>query len=368
MAIESLHRRHWLAAAAALAAAPLWAKPARQRSLLAAWQHADQQHVGLLRIDGDRLVAGPHLDVPTRAHGLLAEPGGTVLAVARRPGDWLVRWKPRSGQATWHWIDGDRRFNGHVVHGPARRALWTTETDLASGAGLVGVRDAASLEKAAEWRTHGLDPHQLLVLPSALGKLPAGTLLVANGGIPTLPETGRAKRDLHRMDPSLVALHARSGALLAQWRLDDPHLSIRHLAWDARTRRLGIALQAEHADAAARAAAPVLAVWDGDDLHAARQQPPMQGYGGDICAQPGGGFIVSCPRADTLAMFAADGQFLRAVPHPLAYALAQADGSWWSSGREAALAVDRADPALVGHPSASATAWQFDNHWQAVDA
>lgn len=366
MATEGLRRRHWLAAAAALATVPGWATSSPQRRLLAAWQHGDQQHVGLLRMAGDRLVAGPQLEVPTRAHGLVAEPRGTVLAVARRPGDWLVRWNPRSGQAAWHWIDGDRRFNGHVVRGAGGRELWTTESDLASGEGLIGVRDAASMEKTAEWRTHGLDPHQLLALPAPLGKFPAGTLLVANGGIPTLPETGRTKHDLHRMDPSLAALDPRSGGLLAQWRLDDRHLSIRHLAWDARSRRLGIALQAEHADAAQRAAAPVLAVWDGAALVVVRQHPALQGYGGDICAQPGGGFVVSCPRADALAVFGADGQFVRAVPHPLAYALAQADGAWWSSGREAALAVGRADQALVQHPSMPASAWQFDNHWQAI--
>lgn len=368
MATDALRRRHWLAAAAALAAAPLGAAPAPQRRLLAAWQHGDQQHVGLLRVDGLRLATGPQLEVPTRAHGLVAEPGGSVLAVARRPGDWLVRWSPRTGQAEWHWIDGDRRFNGHVVRGANGRTLWATETDLASGQGLLGVRDAASLEKTGEWRTHGLDPHQLLALPAPLGRIPAGTLVVANGGIPTLPETGRTKRDLHRMDPSLVALDARSGALLGQWRLPDRSLSIRHLAWDPRAQRLGIALQAENADVAQREAAPVFATWDGEAVAVASAQPPLQGYGGDICAHPAGGFVVSCPRADALAVFSADGQFLRSLPHPLAYALAQAEGSWWSSGREAMLAAGQLERHLVEHPSQPAAAWQFDNHWQVFAA
>ena len=48
------------------------------------------------------------------------------------------------------------------------------------------------------------------------------------------------------MDASLVALHPGNGELLGQWRLADPYLSMRHLAWDARHQRLGIALQAEH--------------------------------------------------------------------------------------------------------------------------
>jgi hypothetical protein len=51
------------------------------------------------------------------------------------------------------------------VHRPCHqrwRRLYITETDLDSGAGLIGVRDAKTLEKLAEWPTHGIDPHQLV--------------------------------------------------------------------------------------------------------------------------------------------------------------------------------------------------------------
>lgn len=349
---------------AGLASWPLWATESPAVRLLAAWQHGAEQHVGLFRANAARLVPGASLVVPTRAHGLLAERRGTVLAVARRPGDWLLRWHPGSGQAQWCWIDDDRRFNGHVVATDER--LWTTETQLETAQGVLGVRHAASLEKTAEWPTHGMDPHQVLALPQPLGPWPAGTLMVANGGIPTLPETGRSKRQLNRMDSSLVALDPRTGRLLGQWRLADPQLSIRHLAFDARSKRLGIALQAEHPSPAAREAAPVLAVWDGDTLAPAQQQPAMQGYGGDICAHPRGGFVVSCPRADRLALFSAQAQFLRALSHPLAYALAEGAGQWWSTGREEALVVDKATRHLIGHPGSPAAAWQFDNHWQVL--
>jgi hypothetical protein len=42
------------------------------------------------------------LDVPTRAHGVWAEAGGTLLAVARRPGDWLLRWRPDARRRQGH--------------------------------------------------------------------------------------------------------------------------------------------------------------------------------------------------------------------------------------------------------------------------
>lgn len=337
-------------------------------TLLAAWQQQDKQRIGLLSVGDTTWSVQRSLVVPTRAHGLWAEAGGSVLAVARRPGDWLLRWHPVSGSAQWHWIGEDRRFNGHVIVLDRGAALWTTETDLDTAQGCIGVRDPRSLEKIAEWASHGMDPHQLLALPQAVGELPAGTLMVANGGIPTLPETGRSKHALGRMDASLVALDPGSGELLGQWRLADPFLSIRHLAFDPASGTLGIALQAEHPDPAAKAAAPVLAVWDGRTLRAAESQPPVAGYGGDIAALPEacGGFAVSCPRVNQLALFDARGVWRGALAQREAYALATRGDRWWLSGAPTLLTRQGgAAPVALPH-AASATAPQIDNHWVAL--
>jgi uncharacterized protein len=339
--------------------------------LLAAWLSNTEQYIGLLSVGDRRWSVQRSLIVPTRAHGLWAEAGGSVLAVARRPGDWLLRWHPGTGRTQWHWAGDDRRFNGHVIACTGGAILWTTETDLDTAHGRLGVRHARSLEKSDEWATHGMDPHQLLALPQAVGGLPAGTLVVANGGIPTLPETGRSKRELGRMDASLVALHPDTGALLGQWRLDDPFLSIRHLAFDPVSGTLGIALQAEHpashADPQARAGAPVLAVWDGRALRAAEGQPAMAGYGGDLCALPsgaGGGFAVSCPRVNQLALFDARGRWRGALPHREAYALASRDDRWWLSGAAGVLCGQGEVPPMLTPADRPATsALQIDNHW-----
>jgi hypothetical protein len=363
-----LQRRAILALFTAFGAAPVWAAKAERTTLLAAWQQDQEQRIGLLAVDANQWSLQRSLVVPTRAHGLWAEAGGSVLAVARRPGDWLLRWHPACGRTQWHWIDGDRRFNGHVIASADGATLWTTETDLDTAQGLLGVRDAKSLEKTGEWATHGMDPHQLLALPQALGELPAGTLMVANGGIPTLPETGRSKRALGRMDASLVALHPDNGALLGQWRLNDPHLSIRHLAWDPLSRTLGIALQAEHPDKAAQQVAPVLAVWDGHTLRTAEGQPALAGYGGDICALPRGGFAVSCPRVNRLALFKPQGAWQGALEHTDAYALTANPDHWWlaSSRGQAGLLHGGTNGAAPLRPQASdrnAQALQIDNHW-----
>lgn len=371
----NLQRRQWLALMASLAGAShtpaAWAGLASPLQRLATtWQSAHGYQLGVLAQRGAVLEVSAALDVPTRAHGVWVEPGGSLLAVARRPGDWLLRWHPGKTTASWAWTETDRAFNGHVVASADGKTLYTTETSLETGQGFVGVRDAASLEKTGEWRTHGMDPHALLLARD-------GSLVVANGGIPALPESGRLKIHMERMDSSLVRLDLRSGQLLGQWRLADKRLSLRHIVWGPEVggsafdpRLLGIALQAEHDDPAARAVAPVLAVFDGVQLksHTAGAGQALKGYGGDIaCAQ--GRFAVSCPRANGIALWQADGAWKGFLPLEEACAVTTAaaqdsahSARLWAGGRVAALAQD----GKGGLASSSLTGLRLDNHWVAL--
>lgn len=362
MVIDGITRRDALLALGAMAAWP--ARADLSARLLATWVNEGQHQAGCLQVRGERLEVSRAIDLPTRAHGLAVEADGSVLVAARRPGDWLLRWHPVRGTAQWQWVDDDRRLNGHVLHPPqeprgATDTLWTTETDQADATGLIGVRDVATLDKRAEWRTHGMDPHALLVLPERVGSVPAGSLLVANGGIPTQSETGRSHRDLARMDPSLVALEPRDGRLLGQWRLPDPRLSIRHLAFDPISRQVGIALQAEHDDEAVRSDAPLLAIWNDKGLKTAPGVPQGMGYGGDICAHPGGGFLVSAARAHAVLATDAAGRVMRRIPLQDAVALAYADTRWWAAGSKE-LAFNAAPVPLAG-------SMHLDNHWLILD-
>jgi len=353
------NRREFLSGLAALLCTPAWARAAAPAThlvaprLAATWQAGPGYQVGILE-HGDGLAVGLRirvaLDVPTRAHALLREADGSLLAVARRPGDWLLRWSQEGKALAWRWIEPRRAFTGHVISDG--RTLYITETDLDSGAGLIGVRDARTLEKLAEWPCHGIDPHQLVWDRD-------GNLLVANGGVPTRPETGRVKRDLERMDSSLVRLDAATGALLGQWRLADRRLSLRHLAWNGD--RLGVALQAEHDDAPSKASAPVLAVFDGDTLRPAIGPQTLAGYGGDVAAL-GGHFAVSCPRAHGIALYTAEGAWQGFIPLSEACALAAPPDRLWAGGRQEALALKagRADA------QAPLPAIRLDNHWLAL--
>jgi hypothetical protein len=353
-------RRRWLKHAGALslaAAVPGWA-PAKSGDvrLAAAWDADGRHHVGVLAAEAGRMRVLASIEVPTRAHGLHVEAGGTLLAAARRPGDWLLRWSPAGGNAQWLWSEPDRRFNGHVLPDVSGRRLFSVETDLESGASFIGVRDARSLEKQAEWPTHGFDAHQLVHDGE-------GRLLVANGGVPTLPETGRVKRGLDRMDPSLVRVDAARGELLGQWRLADPRLSIRHLARHP-DGVLGIALQAEHDEAEAKARAPVLALFDGKALRTAEAPQALAGYGGDVVATAMG-FVVSVPRAGGLARWDALGRWLGLQPLDEACALAAEPSSagayLWAGGRDRVLEMPP-----TGESEAHALALRVDNHWRVL--
>ncbi|WP_418921646.1 DUF1513 domain-containing protein [Delftia tsuruhatensis] len=389
MEIEpTLNRRQWLHGMGLLAAMPLSAARAAGTaagSLAAAWMQGEQMRVGIVQPAAQ--ANGPlqvlqSLDVPTRAHGMAALRDGSVVFASRRPGDWLVRLRPGqpADAAQWLWIEPDRVFNGHVIESADGRHLYTTETDLEDAQGLIGVRDAATLEKIAEWRTGGMDPHQLLLDGD-------GTLMVANGGIPTQSETGRRKLQLDHMDSSIARLlPAEGGARAGLWKLDDSRLSLRHLAWGPEVghapgrRWLGIALQAEHRDAQARASAPVLALFDGERLHAVplpQGRGPLAGYGGDIGCD-GELFAVSCPRVNTVTWWQvpegreARGRWLRGDAMQGVYCVANTSVSLDAGGRplpaESALWMGGTRQAQLRQRgqvlrTAGAQDMALDNHW-----
>lgn len=358
-----MDRRHFLRrlGAAGLMAAGLphlaWAEdggldaaPSASDKLAAAWQRGVGYQVGVLQAGGDAtLSVVAAIDVPTRAHALLALPDGDLIAVARRPGDWLLRWTSDGQARAWKWIEPGRAFTGHAVVKGER--LYIAETDLESGAGLIGVRDARTLEKIDEWSTHGIDPHQILFDAE-------GHLMVANGGVPTRPETGRAKVDLARMDSSLVRLHGNTGVRLAQWRLDDPRLSLRHLAWNGA--KLGIALQAEHDDPAAMAAAPVFALLENERL-AVVETPPLAGYAGSIAAIEEG-FAVSCTRAGCIALFGQEG-FRQRIDLAEACPLTAVQGRLWAGGVSGVLALHASGR---WRQAGRVEGIRLDNHWLSV--
>ena len=156
MATDPLRRRLLAALPPALCAPADTAAPQTPARLAATWASGvdGSYHAGLslqnkehLPKHGHGLEAKNTIELPTRAHALLAGPDGALLVVARRPGDWLLRWRPgAAAEPQWAWAAPERAFNGHALWSADGTRLFTTETDLGSGAGLVGVRDARTAE------------------------------------------------------------------------------------------------------------------------------------------------------------------------------------------------------------------------------
>lgn len=374
-----MRRRQFLASLAALGvSAPLLAAESitTKTRLGAAWrgpQPGDPYYAGMLVADwaNRRLSIRYALRLPTRPHGLVAEPDGGLLVCGVRPGGWLLRCdgEGKLRQQVALGQEGEARLNGHAVYRADAALIYTTETDGRSGQGLIGVREAASLKKIAEWPSGGLEPHQLLLDD-------AGRLMVANGGIPRTAED--KKYDLSRMDSSLVCMDGETGAIREKWTLPDRRLSLRHLAWAAHGeggngRRLGVAMQAEHDDPASRAGAPSLAVLEGGRLLMVGEPPTGGGgYAGDIAPVWAGGFAVSNNQAGLALGWrpASPGQIQPLVQMEETYALAP----WADGPSPGGLLVATAPGLIRWHPTEKPLflAWPqpmaLDNHWVSFPA
>ena len=186
-----------------------------------------------------------HHDVPLpgRGHGFAVQPGtGHVVVFARRPGDWALVLDPTTGTALGRLATTEgRHFYGHGVFSADGAFLYTSENRFEDGSGIIGVWDVArNWRRVQEWSSHGVGPHEIRVLDGG------ARLAVANGGIRTHPDTGRAKLNLDTMSSSLAVLDSAGGRLVYSASLGARfrRLSIRHLDVD-RDSRIVVAMQHE---------------------------------------------------------------------------------------------------------------------------
>ena len=371
----SISRRRTLQAmAAALAATTLptqvrAAANATRAVIGAAWRGphpSDPNFAGTLVADwaARTLGFGYTVPLPSRPHGLMAEADGGLLVCSARPGTWMLRCDGQGKVVTRIDVqgEGECRLGGHIIASADGEQLYTTETDFSTGKGRIGVRERRSLRKIAEWDTHGLDPHQLLLDAH-------GHLFVANGGIPRTPSD--RKFDIHRMDASLVHIDTSNGSLLGKWKVDDARLSLRHMAWSRAPQDpdalLGIAMQAEHDLEAERRRAPILAVFDGNSLSIPTQENDGIGYAGDIAPALHDGFALSSHQADVANLWhpGLPERMRPIIELKAPYAMAGWQGAQDGGGIVVATAYGLGSwhpstpPNLLPWPEAMA----LDNHW-----
>ncbi|MDJ0995644.1 MAG: DUF1513 domain-containing protein [Dinoroseobacter sp.] len=163
-----------------------------------------------------------------RGHAAAAHPTRPLaVAFARRPGTFAVVLDCTTGLETAQLsAPKGRHFYGHGTFSSDGGLLFTTENDYEAARGVIGVWDVqAGFQRIDEFPSGGIGPHDIKLLPDSRG------LVVANGGIETHPETGRAKLNIPSMRPNLSIVDV-NGHQTGICELDPEFRknSIRHLA------------------------------------------------------------------------------------------------------------------------------------------
>ncbi|HMQ58557.1 MAG TPA: DUF1513 domain-containing protein, partial [Rhizobiaceae bacterium] len=184
----------------------VWAG-ARRDLFAAAWMRDGL--AGFSVLDGDGTILRD-VALPDRGHDVAADRTGRwIVAFARRPGRFAVAVDRTGDSAPIAFATPpDRHFFGHGVFSPDGALLYATENDFDAAAGVIGIYDAtAGFVRIGEFPTFGMDPHELLLLGDGR------TLAIANGGIETHPDYGRAKLNLSTMQPCVVFIDRENGTL-----------------------------------------------------------------------------------------------------------------------------------------------------------
>lgn len=217
-----------LAAAVAVGLAPGRASATRRMPLYVSCRMDAEGKASatMFSLDGQEIFS---TILPARGHDATTRPASSEIVVfARRPGNWFaVIDSARNGEAKTILAAVDRHFYGHGVFTPDGRLLYATENDTKTGGGLLGVYDASDgYRRIGEISSRGIGPHDLAFLPDGR------TLVVANGGLRTSPETGREVLNPDDIQPNIALIEAAHDRTLAALQLDKPYraLSIRHMA------------------------------------------------------------------------------------------------------------------------------------------
>lgn len=316
-----MNRRQFITSlAAATLLAPLTGLAGNRQSIagngdyFSAWASSDG-HYFISGFDADGRVKF-ETPLPGRGHALAIHPHGNhIIAVARRPETFLLVIDSQSGEIL-HKLESrsGRHFYGHSYFSADGNHLYTTENDFEHSRGVIGVRDVlADYQQIDEFSAHGIGPHELAMLSNGR------TLVVANGGILTRPETGRSKLNLDTMSPSLTYLDAETGELMEQHKLPQSlhKNSIRHFSVNAKD-QICFAMQYQgQYQSNDDEILPLVGFHQmGQDIKLLKAPATitkqMSNYCGSVCSDSSSRwFAVSSPKGNLITFWSAsDGQFV----------------------------------------------------------
>jgi len=227
MEIDMTTRRAFLAGLTAAGVFPRvgWAEAGAPDFLSAARFPDGSYRLAGLQAGGEIAFTLP---LPGRGHAGAAHPErAEAVAFARRPGNFAIVLDCAKGRsiAELQAPEG-RHFYGHGTFSADGSRLFTAENDYEAGEGAIGIWDAANgYARLGSFASGGVGPHDVALMPDKR------TLVVANGGIETHPDTGRAKLNIPTMRPNLTYIGLNGDILESVELQPDLHKnSIRHLA------------------------------------------------------------------------------------------------------------------------------------------
>ncbi|GHF69566.1 DUF1513 domain-containing protein [Seohaeicola zhoushanensis] len=300
-------RRGFLATLVAASSWPAisWAD-AGNPAFLAAAKDADGSYAlfGLSMTGEDRF----RIPLPDRGHAATAHPTAPeAVAFARRPGTFALVIDCVSGRLVQK-LDAPtgRHFYGHGAFIGDGDILCTAENEIETGQGRIGLWSRSrGYARIGEIATGGIGPHDVKALPD-------DTLVVANGGIRTHPDSGRKKLNIDTMRPNLTYLGS-DGTIHEQVE-SDPALhqnSLRHLALGPD----GLVAFAFQWEGDPGESPPLLGLHRrGEAIQLLTadlsEQIAMKGYAGSIAADHERACVaITSPRGGRVHMFGFDGAF-----------------------------------------------------------
>jgi len=270
----------------------------------------DDHFISGMTIDGKEVFRTP---IQTQFHSIAACPAtpNTIIGIPRDPHTHAQVISAQTGQIIANLKPGKgRHFNGHGCFSHDGRYFYTSENNYGKQQGSIGIYDLSTKLRTGELNSYGQGPHELGFLSDKQ------TLVIANGGIQTLPESGRKAINKATMRPSLAYINSQTGQLIQQHELSDHQLSIRHMTIGTDD-TVGVALQFK-----GRQSSPALVGFQQgsgpihllkSDLEKTHWQ--MNNYTASIVIHPKSGVAgVTCPRGNLVTFWDSRKQiFLKAL-------------------------------------------------------
>ena len=308
-------RREFLATSLVAVVIPglTWADAGSPQYLAAAKTASGDFTLAGLTTTGARSFVVP---LPARGHAACGHPTlPQAVVFARRPGTYALVIDCGAGQiAARLKAPKGHHFYGHGVFSPDGTRLFTTENQIDTNQGRVGVWDTAEgYRRIGDFGSGGIGPHDIVRLPGR------DVLAVANGGIITALDDDRTKLNIDTMQPNLTYL-SLTGDLLETVALtpDLHHNSIRHLTVRA-DGLIAFAMQWEGDVAESPPLLGLHALGGKVVLASAAQeaQPRLKNYIGSIAFDQSGTTLgLTSSKGSVVALFNADGTFSQMLDHP----------------------------------------------------